>query len=299
MANRRPQRPLEVPEFLSEADMRRFMEDPNFRAERRATRRAKIAVPAGGVAVRGYTRDWLFDGVEVPPPVNIDPLLVQTLLEKSRSMPPLTDKITAKYDIYPYPKAAEQYGMPQNRKYLARVHAEVKDPKLIPVFNQAATRSLEHTRDNLQWNLWLKTSIAAWRMAHIDGFIAEVSMGRDPSEDVVRHTGGAIADLGYCLRSAEGAGLLRHVGQDITTAHAIEHIGQYAANGHPEMLIANMGLVEFAQQEQDKRLEYWGDRYQATVEAFGNRLSDEDLRTEQDLDIFLAHLYSGAKEVEE
>ncbi len=300
MGRKRPPAPLEPPELLSDADMQRFRDDPNFRVERRSAKLMALAPPAGGTAIRGYQRDWLFSGeTEVPAPTNIDPLLVQAIRDKTRGTPPFTDKITAKYDIYPYKKAAERYGVPQNRRYAARVAREVTDPTVLPNFAQGIERNLIYAQDSLQWNLWLKKNIADWRLAYVNTFLHQVEAGIELDGTAVRHTAGAIADIGYCMRRGEGLGLLRHLGQDETTAKAIEHIGQHAATGHPETLRANMGLVLFARDEQEKRADYWGTRFDATYEAFGNRLPDDDLAAQANLDTLLELLYTEIEESRE
>jgi hypothetical protein len=297
MARKRPLAPLVPPELLSDEDMQRFRTDPNFRAERREAKRMALAPPAGGVAIRGYRRDWLFDGeVEVPPPVNVDPLLVRAIRDKNALTPPLTDKITAKYDIYPYKKSAQGYGQAQNRRYAARIREEVRDQTVLPNFVQGIERNLIHVHDNLQWNLWLKKTIADWRLAYINTFLRQIETGLELDDDAARHTAGAVADVGYCLRRGEGLALLKHLGQDDTTAKAIEHVGQYAATGHPETLVANMDLVLLAREEQEKRADYWGERYDATYQAFGNSLSNEDLAAQTDLDLLLEQLYSQIDE---
>ena len=288
---------LEPPELLSAADMQRFRDDPNFRAERRAAKLAKLAPPAGGVAVRGFRRDWLFDEqTEVPPPPPVDSLLVDAIREKVRMMPPLTDKITARYDIYPYKKSAERYGVPQNRRYAARVRNEVQDVTVLPNFEQGIERNLIHARDNLQRNLWLKKTIAQWRLGYVDTFLQQLATGVYLDESAVRHTAGALADVGYCMRQCEGLGMLRNLGHDETTAKAIEHTGHYAAAGHPEILTQNVGLVELARDEQEKRVAYWGARFDASFEAFGNLLPDEDLADTADLDMLLVQLYTQTEE---
>lgn len=271
------------------------MRDPDFRAERRKARRDKLAIPAGKIAIRGYKRDWMFDDVaEIPPPINIDPLLVRSLVGKVGLMTPLTDEMTSHYNILPNIKSAKHYGSRHNKKYLERVRAEETDPQRIAIFEQGAVRSLEHTRDNLQWNLWLKKRIADWRLAYVD--LTAKQLGGDDSHDTspVRYAGEAIADVGYCLRWQEG--LLTNVGQDVSLANAIEHVGHYASSGHPEILEPNMGLIELTMVEQEKRCGYWGARYDATREAFGNRLPDLDLEMDRDLDIMLEALYSQEAE---
>lgn len=284
-------RPLELPDYLSSEEMYAFMTDPNVRAARREARRAKLATPAGNAAIRGFTRDWLLQEVDViPTPMNIDSNLAALLQVKMQLIPPMTDKITSRYDIFPYKKSAEGYGKKHQRNFLARVRSEERDPMRIAIFEQGATRSLEHVRDNLQWNLWLKTRIAEWRLAYVDSAIHPLELGETPSDDSVRQTGGAIADFGYCLR--EQGGLLKSVDMDITFAHSIEHLGHYVSEANTDALASNLAVAELVQQEQEKRVNYWGERYGATREAFGNRLPDEDLAADADLDRLIDALYS-------
>ncbi len=272
--------------------MERFMRDPNYRAERRKAAKERVLVPLGKIATRGYKRDWMFDGTaEIPVPPAIDPMVIEQLARRVRSTTaPLTDKITDRYDIYPYKKSAEKYGLKHNRELLKRIKEEETDPGRIVVLKQGAARSLEHIRDSLQWNLWLKKRISELRLGYVVAFKGQLDNGATADTQITRYAGEAIADVGYCLRSQQG--LLANMGQDAGLANTIEHAGHYVAGGHPEFLDENTTLLDLTQEEQQKRVNYWGARYDATVEAFGNRLPDEELDMDRDLDVLIGSLYS-------
>ena len=98
-----------------------------------------------------------------------------------------------------------------------------------------------------------------------------------------------LADFGYCLRGQ--GGLLKSFDMDETFARSVEHLGHYISRGNVDMLQENVELAGVVQSEQEKRASYWGERYGATVEAFGNRLPDEELAMDSDLDRLITALY--------
>jgi len=288
---------LELPEFLTPEQMEQFMCDPNYRAERRKTRLAKLAPVAGQTALRGYKRDWIYhEGLPVLKPIQLDPLLLKDIAAKTVATKPLTDKITKKYDILPNVTSARQYGSEHDRRFRQRIRQEETNPERIDLLLQGAERSLEHTKDNLQINLWLKANIARLRLAHTDSVLASLQSGAPIDEESAKQTGWAIADFGYCLRDKDSQGLLQRLNQDEFLAHVIEVTGEYIADEHPEALAENIELVRLSRQEQSKRAIYWGDRYEYAVEAHGQRLPDEELAMADDLDSLIATLYAGQSE---
>lgn len=286
-------KPLELPEYLSPEQMDRFRTDRNYRAERRRAKLEKLAPVAGQTALQGFTREWIFtEGETVSKPVPIDFLLIDKLAARIRYTKPLTDKITNRYDILPYEKSAWGYGGKNHRQFLARIKDEERDPQRIEILEQGAERSLEHTRDGLQFNLWLKMNIAKLRLAYADVATERVGRGETVEDELARYVGESIADIGYCLRTENG--LLRSLDmEEGRLPYAIEHHGLYIADGHPEALLADSALLRLNWQQQDRRFDYWWQRYDATQKAFGNRLPDEELAMEDDLDTLIAALYAG------
>lgn len=290
--------PLEKPELLSPEDMERFMTDKEYRAQRRQERLAKLAPPAGGTAIRGYRRDLPFEEGRVPKPQDINPLLVKRLSEALGRVSPLTDLVTQGYDILPNAKSALDYGMGRYKDRMEKIHKLVTDPADIPAFEQGAVRGLEYARDNLQMNLWLMTNIATWRLMYITEAQRQIAEGETIDPSVLRYVGDAITDVGYCLgkkhnmgvavRATEGdAGLARSLATEIL------NIGMYAADGHPEVLVANPEIVEMTRQEQEKRQDYWVELWTITMdpEVLGNRMLDEEIEAQHELDWMIDQLY--------
>ncbi|HSX53152.1 MAG TPA: hypothetical protein VLF90_02155 [Patescibacteria group bacterium] len=314
----------ELPEYLSEADQKRFIEDADFREERRERKRGDIPNPKLDSILRGYKRTWLYDGSTPVPPIEALPdELAHRLEVKMRRMRPVVDEITRHYNLGIANKVAlRPYIEVPAERFKSKVSEEGHDETALEILEQATIRIPIHVGDNLQRNLWLKTRISQLRLANLERFAAHSDADWSEEGNVLAVVSDAIADFGYCLRNDDGIGrklqgdendiqrkiqtgnrkasdkllvdgLLRNVGVDRTMGNTIEHIGLYISDGHSDFLSENLGLVALVRSQQQVRSDYWGSRLATTMEELGEVLPETERETDRILVGWLEELYGS------
>ncbi len=314
----------ELPERLSAADNRRFFEDADFREERRERKRGDIPVPKADRVLRGYKRTWLYDGSQpIPPTAAFPDALARQLETRMRRMRPVVDEITRHYNLgIAHKVALKPYVEVPGERYKAKFSEEGHEVSALEVLEQAAKRMPVHIGDNLQRNLWLKARIAQMRQAYVERFLAHPDADGPEGDMTLAVVTDAVADFGYCLRNDDGmgrkmklpdidlqkqlqagnrraedkvlvTGLLSNVGADRTAGAHIEHIGLYAADGHPEFLAENLGLVELVRSQQQVRSDYWGSGLGVTMEELGEVLPQTERETDRLFVACLENLYGS------
>lgn len=308
----------QIPEYLSDEDMQRFMSDVNFREARRAEQLGDRPIPSEGRVLRGYKRDWLYGEGPVLEAGDFSDAAAAAIQRGVQIVQrPFLDNITAGYDLYsPTEGAVRSYLRKPQTAYLGATALEEHSLQERRVIRQGAERMPKHIVDGLLRNTWINTRIADIRQAYIQHFMKSPGADWAPDDPTLAVVSDAVADLGYCMRYRLQAdmkvdekrlepqeasrvftvGLLMRASKWaseplIYAPVRIEHIGLYAADGHPEMLQRNMGLIELVRHQQQVRRKHWGERFKVVIKVTGEQLSSTDAETEAGLVALLQKLY--------
>lgn len=310
-----------LPDDLSDADQKRFFDDVEYRQGRREDKQELKPAPRYDGVLRGYKREWMWKGGRpVPKPARTFPDdIAKALIPKMQRLRPIVDEVTSGHNLgIAHKTAMEPYVHKPATSFITKVATEGHNIGAHRVLDRAAARMPVHVGDNLQLNLWYKTRIAQIRGGYLKRFLNNPTADWQEGDRTLAVVSDAVADFGYCLRNDTGMsdrndwdkrinedipeaerlydsqlidGLLQSIGESRALGLKAESVGLYAADGHPEYLLENLGLVELVATQQQVRSDHWGDRLSVTMVEMGEVLPQTERDTDRELLPILEILY--------
>lgn len=235
-----------------------------------------------GKKLRGRKRPE-FEGPDrllEPPPDTISINLIKALGKKlGKEKDPLFDQFTRHNRFGLSEVSLRDYCRAES----SRRKQMPTDPNEAAEAKRADQRQPFNIRDKVQQGLFDDRNIARLRRGSLAAVQHAIRNDMPFDEAAVVNAADAIVDFGYCLH--DNPYHIRHMGKE-EFAINIAHIGN-AAKEDPDVLRQNPDLVRLVQIEQAKRVQYWGDRFDLTVEVFApqhltqqNRSDGERVDTE-------------------
>lgn len=269
---------------------RRILEaSPEARAARRAQRKADLAPPLGGKALRGMRRSSPEDGHRLLP-IGSDIITadkIEALALHLEGNHPVLNKFNDKYQVKPTRDAINAYisgGVKTNEPI-----PPPSDPKAVREYFADRRRQALTIGDQLQIEAFKNRNIARLRRYSLltTQFLGE--RGRDVDSQALLNAADAVQDFGQTL-SERSSELLAPIG-DEDLGYQITVIGM-VANHDARIITDNPELLDLVLTEQKAREEQWDELYSATLSHpdMGDRLEQLNHNDEIELQAELARM---------